>query len=55
MNLVGCPSRVALRTDAVREAGGFDERLSIVADWDLGCASSPSTRSCAAPSSLSAT
>ena len=35
MNLVGCPSRVVLRTDAVREAGGFDERLSIVADWDL--------------------
>lgn len=35
MNLVGCPSRVALRTDAVRETGGFDERLSIVADWDL--------------------
>jgi glycosyltransferase involved in cell wall biosynthesis len=35
MNLVGCPSRVVLRTAAVREVGGFDERLSIVADWDL--------------------
>jgi glycosyltransferase involved in cell wall biosynthesis len=34
-NFVGCPSRVLLRTEAVREAGGFDERLSIVADWDL--------------------
>lgn len=34
-NFVGCPSRVLLRTEAVREAGGFDKRLSIVADWDL--------------------
>jgi glycosyltransferase involved in cell wall biosynthesis len=34
-NLIGCPSRVLLRTDAARKIGGFDERLSIVADWDL--------------------
>ena len=34
-NFVGCPSRVVLRTQAVREVGGFDERLSILADWDL--------------------
>jgi glycosyltransferase involved in cell wall biosynthesis len=34
-NLIGCPSRVLLRTDAARQTGGFDERLSIVADWDL--------------------
>jgi glycosyltransferase involved in cell wall biosynthesis len=34
-NLVGGPSRVVLRTEAAREVGGFDECLSIVADWDL--------------------
>jgi glycosyltransferase involved in cell wall biosynthesis len=34
-NFIGCPSRVVLRTEAVREVGGFDVRLSIVADWDL--------------------
>lgn len=35
VNLIGGPSRVVLRTDAVREAGGFDTRLSTLADWDL--------------------
>lgn len=35
MNVVGCPSRVVLRTDAVRDVGAFDVRLSIIADWDL--------------------
>jgi glycosyltransferase involved in cell wall biosynthesis len=35
MNVVGCPSRVVLRTDAVRAVGGFDAQLSILADWDL--------------------
>ncbi len=34
-NPLGGPSMVLLRTDVVRAAGGFDERLSIVADWDL--------------------
>jgi Glycosyl transferase family 2 len=34
-NFVGCPSRVVLRTDAVREVGGFDTRLAVIADWDL--------------------
>jgi glycosyltransferase involved in cell wall biosynthesis len=34
-NFVGCPSRVVLRTQAVRDVGGFDVRLSILADWDL--------------------
>jgi glycosyltransferase involved in cell wall biosynthesis len=34
-NSVGCPSRVVLRTEAVRSVSGFDDRLSIVADWDL--------------------
>ena len=35
MNVVGCPSRVLLRTEAVRAVGGFDAQLSILADWDL--------------------
>jgi hypothetical protein len=35
MNLVGCPSRVVLSTEAVRAVGGFDTRFSILADWDL--------------------
>lgn len=30
----GC-SNVVARTEAVRDAGGFDERLSMLADWDL--------------------
>jgi glycosyltransferase involved in cell wall biosynthesis len=34
-NLVGSPSRVVLHTEAVRNVGGFDERLSLLADWDL--------------------
>jgi glycosyltransferase involved in cell wall biosynthesis len=35
MNVVGSPSRVLLSTEAVSTVGGFDPRLSIVADWDL--------------------
>lgn len=34
-NSIGCPSRVLARTEAVREVGGFDESLSVLADWDL--------------------
>lgn len=34
-NVVGPPSGVLLRTAAVRDAGGFDEELSILADWDM--------------------
>ena len=34
-NVPGCPSQVLLRTDAARAAGGFDEELSTLADWDL--------------------
>jgi glycosyltransferase involved in cell wall biosynthesis len=34
-NLIGTPSGVLIRRDAVLQAGGFDERLAIVADWDL--------------------
>jgi glycosyltransferase involved in cell wall biosynthesis len=35
MNLIGGPSRVVVRTDAVRAVAGFDLRLSTLADWDL--------------------
>jgi glycosyltransferase involved in cell wall biosynthesis len=35
INSVGGPSRVVARTEAVREVGGFDESLSLLADWDL--------------------
>lgn len=34
-NVIGGPSMVVLRTELVRSAGGFDERLSALADWDL--------------------
>jgi glycosyltransferase involved in cell wall biosynthesis len=34
-NWIGSPSGVMVRTDAARAVGGFDERLSITADWDL--------------------
>jgi glycosyltransferase involved in cell wall biosynthesis len=35
MNAIGTPSSVMARTDLVREVGGFDGRLSVLADWDL--------------------
>lgn len=35
LNLVGTPSTVTVRTEIVRSAGGFDPRLSVLADWDL--------------------
>lgn len=34
-NLVGTPSGVLVRSEAVHAAGGFDPTLSILADWDL--------------------
>ena len=34
-NELGTPSRVLMRTTAVRAAGGFDEQLSLAADWDM--------------------
>lgn len=34
-NAVGGPSTVSVRTDLVRAVGCFDERLSVLADWDL--------------------
>jgi hypothetical protein len=34
-NTIGSPSAVLARTALVREVGGFDERLGLLADWDL--------------------
>ena len=34
-NSLGPPSAVLMRTSSVREAGGFDEQLSLHADWEL--------------------
>jgi glycosyltransferase involved in cell wall biosynthesis len=34
-NLIGGPSVVMVDAAAVRRLGGFDERLSVLADWDL--------------------
>jgi hypothetical protein len=35
INALGGPSAVMTRTSLVRDAGGFDDRLSALADWDL--------------------
>jgi glycosyltransferase involved in cell wall biosynthesis len=34
-NPIGTPSAVLVATEVVRAAGGFDERTSVMADWDL--------------------
>ena len=34
-NVVGGPSCVTVRTELVRDIGGFDEDLAVLADWDL--------------------
>jgi glycosyltransferase involved in cell wall biosynthesis len=34
-NVIGGPSRVMVRTQTLRDLGGFDRRLAILADWDL--------------------
>lgn len=34
-NVVRAPSSVLVTADAVRATGGFDPRLSVVADWDM--------------------
>lgn len=35
INALGGPSAVMTRTSLVRDAGGFDDRFSALADWDL--------------------
>ena len=34
-NYIGGPSVVVIEAEALRRVGGFDERLSVLADWDL--------------------
>ncbi len=34
-NVIGSPSGVMVRTELVRSVGGFDERLAVLADWEL--------------------
>ena len=34
-NRIGSPSSVMAQADLVRRVGGFDERLQVLADWDL--------------------
>jgi glycosyltransferase involved in cell wall biosynthesis len=34
-NVIGSPSVVLARRELVRRIGGFDERLAVLADWDL--------------------
>jgi glycosyltransferase involved in cell wall biosynthesis len=34
-NVIGGPSAVMVRTDTLRRLGGFDERFSLLADWEL--------------------
>jgi hypothetical protein len=34
-NVVGSPSSVVAGTDLLRSVGGFDERLAVLADWEL--------------------
>ena len=34
-NFIGGPSVVVIDTEALRRLGGFDQRLSVLADWDL--------------------
>jgi glycosyltransferase involved in cell wall biosynthesis len=35
LNVVGPPSTATVRLDLLREVGSFDDRLSVIADWDL--------------------
>jgi len=48
-NVLGPPSCVLLRTDAVREAGGFDPELAVTADWDLWLRVAPGATLAASP------
>jgi glycosyltransferase involved in cell wall biosynthesis len=51
-NVIGSPSVVLARTDLLREAGGFDERLSALADWDLWIRLTAKASACASPELL---
>ena len=51
MNAIGTPSSVMARTEHVRAIGGFDEKLSVLADWDvwLGLIQRTGVASCRLP------
>jgi glycosyltransferase involved in cell wall biosynthesis len=51
-NLVCSPSTVLVRTAALRAAGGFDEDLAVLADWDLWLRLAESHRLAACPECL---
>jgi glycosyltransferase involved in cell wall biosynthesis len=51
-NAIGTPSSVLVRRDLVVAAGGFDEQLSVLADWDLWLAILPLTRCVVCPEPL---
>ena len=46
-SVIHCPAAVTVRTDLVREAGGFDERLNEIEDWDLWIRIAAETRAAA--------
>lgn len=48
-NAIGTPSCVVAHRDALRGAGPFDERLSVMADWDLYLRLEASARGAACP------
>lgn len=54
VNAIGTPSSVLVPTELVRGAGGFDERLSIFADWDLWLRLLPEARPFAVTEPLTA-
>jgi hypothetical protein len=53
-NAIGSPSAVLARTALVRAAGGFDEELALLADWDLWLRLAATGRGAACPERLAA-
>jgi hypothetical protein len=51
-NVIGGPSTMLIRRDILERAGGFDERLSVLADWDLWARLASSNRPAACPEPL---
>jgi glycosyltransferase involved in cell wall biosynthesis len=51
-NVIGTPSSVIVRRDVLLAAGGFDEDLSILADWDMWLRLCTDRRAAACPQTL---
>ena len=47
-----CCSNILVRTTLLQELGGFDERLTVLADWDLGLRLAAAARGAAVPDFL---